>query len=258
MHSTTTAARGGLRSISIAELGGRLHLSYDTSLREPALHMTHDPHPTFRRVSGTLRCVTPLSLHLGAEAMVRAWKTHVGPGCAAGRRDGVRAMNFVRHFCLIATAAFVLAVWPALLARAQTSTADQLGHTGAVNSAAFSPDGTRIVTASNDKTARLWDAKTGAALATLSGHTDTVWSAAFSPDGTRIVTASDDNTARLWDAKTGAALATLSGHTDTVNSAAFSPDGSRIVTASDDKTARLWDAKTGAALATLSGHTDAV
>ena len=78
-------------------------------------------------------------------------------------------------------------------------------------SAAFSPDGSRIVTASRDNTARLWDAKTGAALATLSGHTDAVTSAAFSPDGSRVVTASEDKTARLWDAKTGAALARSRG-----------------------------------------------
>jgi hypothetical protein len=109
-----------------------------------------------------------------------------------------------------------------------------------VNSAAFSPDGTRVVTASDDKTARVWDAKTGAALATLSGHTNAVLSAAFSPDGTRVVTGSYDDTARVWDAKTGAALATLSGHADRVITAAFSPDGTRVVTVSEDKTARIW------------------
>jgi WD40 repeat protein len=131
------------------------------------------------------------------------------------------------------------------------------GHTGGLYRAAFSPDGTRVVTASGypDNTARLWDAKTGAALATLAGHTGPVYSAAFSPDGSRVVTASGDKTARLWDAETGAALATLSGHTDALRSAALSPDGSRVVTASDDHTARLWDGRTGAAIATLSGHT---
>ncbi len=132
------------------------------------------------------------------------------------------------------------------------------GHTGEVYSAAFSPDGTRVVTASDDQTARLWDAATGKALATLEGHTAGVRSAAFSPDGTRVVTASDDQTARLWDAATGKALATLEGHTAGVRSAAFSPDGTRVVTASDDQTARLWDAATGKALATLEGHTDSV
>ena len=110
------------------------------------------------------------------------------------------------------------------------------GHTGDVSSAAFSPDGSRVVTATLDHTARLWDAKTGAPLATLSGHTDWVHSAAFSPDGSRVVTASADTTARLWDAKTGAPLATLSGHVNGVTSAVFSPDGSRVITASTDET----------------------
>ena len=67
-----------------------------------------------------------------------------------------------------------------------------------------------------DHTARLWDAATGKALATLEGHTGAVRSAAFSPDGTRVVTASDDKTARLWDAASGKALATLEGHTGEV------------------------------------------
>jgi hypothetical protein len=119
------------------------------------------------------------------------------------------------------------------------------GHEKAVNSAAFSPDGTRIVTASSDNTARLWDAATGRAIATLKGHADRVLSAAFSPDGTRVITASGDKTARLWDAASGREVAALKGHEDEVWSAAFSPDGTRIVTASWDNTARLWDAASG-------------
>lgn len=74
--------------------------------------------------------------------------------------------------------------------------------TGQFTSAAFSPDGTRIVTAPKDKTARIWDASTGAEIAKLSMHGDGVTSAAFSPDGTRIVAASLDNTARIWDIST--------------------------------------------------------
>ncbi|KAJ1456270.1 WD40-repeat-containing domain protein [Pelagophyceae sp. CCMP2097] len=116
------------------------------------------------------------------------------------------------------------------------------GHTDSTNCCAFSPDGKRLVTASDDGTARLWDAETGALQATLEGHTGGVDSCAcaFSPSGERIVTASYDETAQLWDAKTGAMQATLEGHTSGVAGCAFSSDGTRVVTASYDKTARLW------------------
>ena len=124
------------------------------------------------------------------------------------------------------------------------------GHTALVWRAVFSPDGQRILTASLDNTARLWDAS-GQPLATLSGHTALIWSAVFSPDGQRILTASLDNTARLWDAS-AQPLATLTGHTAQVYSAVFSPDGQRILTASADNMARLWDT-TGQPLATLKG-----
>jgi hypothetical protein len=133
------------------------------------------------------------------------------------------------------------------------------GHASGVSSAVFSPDGKRIVTASWDKTARLWDATTGKPVGSLTGHASGVSSAAFSPDGRRIVTASDDNTARLWDATTGKLIGgPLEGHTNRVRSAVFSPDGKRIVTASWDKTARLWDATTGKPVGELTGHASGV
>src|SRR5262249_44014012 len=108
-------------------------------------------------------------------------------------------------------------------------------------SAAFSPDGTRIVTASDDKTVRIWDATTGKEITVLRGHDEAVLFAAISRDGRRVVTASADKTARIWDLATGKEIAVLNGHETVVGLADFSPDGTRVVTASDDKTARIWD-----------------
>ena len=129
------------------------------------------------------------------------------------------------------------------------------GHTRRVFDAAFSPDGTKIVTASGDQTARIWSVATGRFVATLAGHTGTVWTAVFSPDSARVVTASNDGTARIWNAATGRLGFTLTGHTNSVQTASFSPDGNRVVTASDDGTARIWNAATGAPLLMLTGHT---
>src|SRR6202161_4096342 len=86
------------------------------------------------------------------------------------------------------------------------------GHTGAVNSVAFSSDGARLSTASEDKSARVWNAATGELLHTLSGHTDAVFAAPFSPDGALIATVSADLTPRLWNARTGELAFELTGH----------------------------------------------
>jgi WD40 repeat protein len=123
-------------------------------------------------------------------------------------------------------------------------------------SAAFSPDGTRVVTASGDKTARIWDAATGKPLTSPLEHRSQVFNAAFSPDGTRVATASDDSTARVWDAATGKPITAPLAHQAGVLSATFSPDGTRVVTASFDKTARVWDATTGKPLTSPLVHQD--
>src|SRR5215211_2745704 len=128
------------------------------------------------------------------------------------------------------------------------------GHTGWIGHAAFSPDGKRVVTASRDGRAALWDASTGARGAWLKGHRDRVSWAVFSPDGRLVATASRDGTARVWDADTGHVRAELDGHTDYVTRVAFSPNGRRVVTASKDATARVWSVATGRTLTTLEGH----
>jgi WD40 repeat protein len=127
-----------------------------------------------------------------------------------------------------------------------------------VRHAAFSPDGKRVITASEDNKADIWDAETGKHLTSLIGHEGFVWSAAFASDGARVVTASEDGTARVWSAETGEKLLVINGNGAGLRRATFSLDAAHIVTASKDKKARIWDAKTGKQLVQLRGHTDEV
>ncbi len=168
------------------------------------------------------------------------------------------------------------------------------GHEGALTQAIFSPDGRQALTLSVDETARLWDVKTGEALAILRSNDGPFVHAAFSPDGqhiltlshakttklwdaqtgqerdifgespilsavfspkeNKILTISGTSTARLWDVKTGKTLLVLHGHEKPLTSAVFSPRGRKILTASQDQTAQIWDAKTGKNLLVLHSH----
>ncbi len=108
-------------------------------------------------------------------------------------------------------------------------------------SAAFSLDGTRVVTTSHGGTARIWDAVTSKLLAPPFGHQGSVWTAAFSLDSTHVATASV-RTSR-WDGVTIKLAAPPLMFQRSVWSAAFSPDATRVVTASDDHTARIWEVR---------------
>jgi WD40 repeat protein len=132
------------------------------------------------------------------------------------------------------------------------------GHDGLVLHADLSQDGHYAVTASADKTAKLWDASTVELVHTFVGHSDEVRYAAFSPNGQFIVTASADKTARLWDTSSGELIHTLEGHSQEVNYAAFSPDGRHLVTASDDDTVLKWDVESGKLVQCLDGLSSGV
>ncbi|HEY7171919.1 MAG TPA: WD40 repeat domain-containing protein [Vicinamibacterales bacterium] len=139
-------------------------------------------------------------------------------------------------------------------------------HHYAINAVVFRPGHQQLLTASDDKTAILWDVSDPASpqqVFTLGAatpahqHADEIWGAAVSPDGKYAVTVSKDRLGKLWDLDTGQWLRDFAGHTDSVVVAAFSPDSRTVATGGLDKEVRLWNVSTGAS-STLAGHSDYV
>ncbi len=131
-----------------------------------------------------------------------------------------------------------------------------LGETGIFSSAVYSPDGTKILTTATDRTARLWDAGTGAPLGAPMEHDEEVAAAAFSPDGRSLATGTSEGEVTLWDAATGKKLpGSMKLSSGAVWSISFSPDGTILAAASDAGRARTWDATNGKPLtAELTYH----
>jgi WD40 repeat protein len=131
-------------------------------------------------------------------------------------------------------------------------------HERPANAVIILRDGRRAVSASDDRTLKLWDLETGRALRTLTGHSDSVSGVAATPDGTRAVSASRDSTLKVWDLTTGSELMTLQGHAAAVTGVAETGAGRLAVSASQDRTVKVWDLETGRAISSLEGHSDFV
>nr|HET6903982.1 serine/threonine-protein kinase [Ktedonobacteraceae bacterium] len=117
------------------------------------------------------------------------------------------------------------------------------GHFDAVRALAWSPDGSRIASGSDDKTAQVWEASSGRLLRSYRGHSDSIWTLAWSPDGSRIASGSMGETVQVWEVSSGRLLRSYRGHSGPVWMLAWSPDGSRIASGSRDKTVQVWQAE---------------
>ena len=121
-------------------------------------------------------------------------------------------------------------------------------HRAAVNQVSFSPDGKKLVTASEDGTAKVWVLQEGPIASpekTLT-HGSSVFSAEFSPDGQYVATASRDLRARVWDAETGDPVSPPLQHSGSVDYAKFTSDGRQVITQSPDML-HVWDLSSGLA-----------
>ncbi len=127
-----------------------------------------------------------------------------------------------------------------------------------ITSATFSPDGKLVATTSNDRTARVWDARSGALVRTFPETQGHVVAAVFSADGSRLLTSNDGSGASLWDVASGQRVLFLVGQTNAVTSASFSPDGKFFLVSSLDRSARIYRAIDGYQVAILLGHTGGV
>jgi WD40 repeat protein len=129
------------------------------------------------------------------------------------------------------------------------------GHSESVTAVQFSPDGSKLASASDDKKVIVWDTSTGEQQHTLEGHSYEVTAVQFSPDGSKLASASDDKKVIVWDTSTGEQQHTLEGHSSMVTVVQFSPDGSKLASASRDKKVIVWDASTGAQLHMIDAET---
>jgi len=132
------------------------------------------------------------------------------------------------------------------------------GHGRLVNGVAVLPDGKGFISASADKTLKLWNIEQEKAVRTFEGHIDAVIEIAVLPDGQHFVSASGDNTLKLWNIEQEKAVRTFKGHFDVVHGIAMLPDGQHFVSASADNTLKLWNIEQEKAVRTFKGHSNGV
>ncbi|KAG8755155.1 hypothetical protein FRC12_010980 [Ceratobasidium sp. 428] len=203
------------------------------------------------------------------DATIRIWDAHTGQplGHPLQVIGGINHMAYSPDGAYIVTchdSEFGVRIWGVEQCYKSTKS-DQLirGHQSWVSAVAYSPDGTRIVSGSWDRTIRIWDAKTGQPISQpLHGHTHSITSVTYSLDGSRILSSSEDKTFRVWDAYSGQPMGQpLEGPRLIKNEPfAYSPDGICIISpAQYSQTIDVWNIYTGQPVGQpLAGHTNMI
>ncbi len=145
---------------------------------------------------------------------------------------------------------------PAQLARGNIFTYS--AHQARVGAVAWSPNGQRIASASDDHLVLICDAQKGKTVLTYDGHSDAVLTLAWSPDGKYIASGGADKTVQVWNATTGKLITTYTGHSKQVNAVSWSNASNMIASGSDDGTVQVWNALTQEVFFTYTGHTAGV
>jgi WD40 repeat protein len=192
------------------------------------------------------------------DGTVRLWDvTDPEARIIRGGPGAVRAVAFHRDGTRLALAGLTPTVWDVttghLVQRFQ-------GHGAQVYGVAFSPDGSRLGSASTDRTVKIWDMTTNKLIHTLHGHTDGVQGVAFSPDGKWLASSGRDQTVRIWDAVTGNLIRTIAARVAqdpryVPFNLAFSPDGTSLASPTLDEGVHIWNVPTANEAPVFKGHT---
>ena len=188
----------------------------------------------------------------GADTTVRLWDPQGGAiATLEAHQEPVNAVAIHPTQSLMASAGETIRLWDL---QGNPVGLPIEGHEETINTVAFTPDGQRLISGSDDRTIRIWDLQGNPVGPPIEGHTDDVNAIAFSPDGQRFVSTSRDQTLRLWDIDGSPMAGPFNGHLSDVVDVAWSLDGQYIVSASRDQTLRLWDLRGKPIGNPLTGH----
>jgi WD40 repeat protein len=261
---TLTGHGAGVTGVDFSPDGTRLaSTSFDKTVRLWDLTAAEPPRGVGHtdRVNGV--AFSPdgkLVVSASSDRTVRIWDVKSGAQrrVIRGHRDGVIRAVFSPDGKLVASAGWskVIRIWD-VASGGQRQVL--VGHRGEVEDMLFSPgdktplparrsgvpDGQRLVTASWDRTIRVWKVESGALERELRGHEAGVRSVDLAPDGDTLASGSGDGSIRLWSVGSGRQKRELKGHESTVTSVSFGPGGARLASGSYDGTVRLWDIARG-------------